>query len=349
MQNLIGAYKAMDELIKIANELENNRQKIVSYGGKIGKETFAYSAAEQVRSILMSFMEDNRDDLVVIVAGYTQLMEQFLDSNPGLRSRFNKVIHFPDYSGEELHEIFKSICAANHYNLSSEAEQMSRRYFAELEAAKGENFGNAREVRNFFEKTISNQASRVVSLVKPSKQELELIKSSDLPMKANASISEAGLSAASFVSESNIRERNRRIGKALCKRIKDELNLDFSTWQVRKPRDRWRMQDVCIYATGVLEDVQFTVEFNLKSELSPLTSYLEFVLYGEKSTQAEFLMETAEKLFSDYGFYESKYGGTCRLADDIEEETEQLLIDTAFLLIAKPLKQLNRYLDKEGK
>lgn len=74
-------------------------------------------------------MEDNRDDLVVIVAGYTDLMEKFLDSNPGLRSRFNKKFEFPDYSANELMSIFETMCKSNNYRITDEAKKKASEYF----------------------------------------------------------------------------------------------------------------------------------------------------------------------------------------------------------------------------
>ena len=129
---------------------------------------------------LLKLMEDNRDDLVVIVAGYTDLMERFLDSNPGLRSRFNKKFIFPDYAANELMQIFEGMCDKNNYKLTDEAKQKAASHFEKAIASKGNNFGNAREVRNYFEKAIATQASRIVKLASPSKDEVELLKEADL-------------------------------------------------------------------------------------------------------------------------------------------------------------------------
>ena len=129
---------------------------------------------------LLKLMEDNRDDLVVIVAGYTKEMEEFLDSNPGLRSRFNKKFEFPDYNESELMQIFTSMCEKNNYRLTEEAAIKASKHFANAILSKGENFGNARDVRNYFEKSISKQASRIVKISSPSKDEVELLKAEDL-------------------------------------------------------------------------------------------------------------------------------------------------------------------------
>jgi Cdc6-like AAA superfamily ATPase len=136
---------------------------------------------------LLKLMEDHRDDLVVIVAGYPQLMDEFLASNPGLRSRFNKRFHFADYTGEELQNIFVSICKNNGYSLSPEAKYVSEIYFEGLvedvkKAGRASSFGNAREIRNFFEKAVANQANRMAALLNPSKATLEKIELADLPI-----------------------------------------------------------------------------------------------------------------------------------------------------------------------
>ena len=106
-------------------------------------------------------MEDKRDDLVVIVAGYTGEMEQFLSSNPGLKSRFTNYIEFEDYRPEELMEIFTSMCRKDGYLLQPEAEAMLEEHFARLYAQKDKDFGNARTVRNVYQAVCYAQSARV--------------------------------------------------------------------------------------------------------------------------------------------------------------------------------------------
>ncbi|MBQ8813864.1 MAG: AAA family ATPase [Lachnospiraceae bacterium] len=113
---------------------------------------------------LLKAMEDHRDDLVVIVAGYTDLMEEFLSSNPGLKSRFNNFINFDDYNPNELVAILESMCKKYQYQLSDSAKEAATAYFTERCANKPDNFANARDVRNFIEKAIINHACRVVKL-----------------------------------------------------------------------------------------------------------------------------------------------------------------------------------------
>ena len=106
-------------------------------------------------------MEDYRDKFVVIVAGYDKQMDSFINSNPGLKSRFSQYIHFEDYSVEEMILIFKCLCDEYQYKLSHDACVKLEETIKELNANKGSNFANAREIRNEFERVIRNQAVRV--------------------------------------------------------------------------------------------------------------------------------------------------------------------------------------------
>ena len=112
---------------------------------------------------LLKRMEDNRQDLIVIVAGYTEEMKNFINSNPGLKSRFNKFIEFPDYSGEEMIKIFDLMCVSQDYVLNGEAQGYVQRYLQQLATDHEEHFANAREVRNYFERCVERQATRIVN------------------------------------------------------------------------------------------------------------------------------------------------------------------------------------------
>ena len=118
---------------------------------------------QEAISTILKRMEDYRDRLVVIVAGYKGEMQRFIDSNPGLQSRFNRYIDFPDYTGGELSDIFKMYMKKNQYTLSAEAEKYLKERFDYAVAHKDRNFGNARYARNVFEKSIQAQANRLAS------------------------------------------------------------------------------------------------------------------------------------------------------------------------------------------
>ncbi|HST54194.1 MAG TPA: AAA family ATPase [Pyrinomonadaceae bacterium] len=142
-----------------------------------GSNDFGQEAIET----LLKMMEDHRDELVVIVAGYTGRMQDFLDSNPGLRSRFNKHVRFDDYDEQQLTHIFKSFCARADFKLAAEAEKEITSVFKVLTASRDETFGNARTARNVFEATVSKQADRIVSLPKVDKEILSTIEAADIP------------------------------------------------------------------------------------------------------------------------------------------------------------------------
>ena len=115
---------------------------------------------EAIDTILKA-MEDNRDDLIVIVAGYPDLMDQFINSNPGLKSRFNKYILFEDYTPQELMDIFDGMCKKSGFVVQESAKEWAQIYFEKKCKTKEKNFANGRDVRNFFEKVITNQANRL--------------------------------------------------------------------------------------------------------------------------------------------------------------------------------------------
>ena len=135
---------------------------------------------------LLKGMEDHRADLVVIVAGYTELMGRFLHANPGLESRFNKYFYFEDYNGAQLMEIFCSMCEKNGYTLSDDSRAYAEQYLKELYENRDENFGNARDVRNLFERAVARQSDRVAALEAPSKEELMALTVAELQEEAEA-------------------------------------------------------------------------------------------------------------------------------------------------------------------
>ena len=122
-----------------------------------GQDPFGQEAIDT----LLKRMEDDRSRLVVIVAGYTDEMKAFIESNPGLSSRFNRYIEFPDYSEAELLEIFKRLAEKQKLELSTEFENALKALFSRVVAKGDSSFGNGRGVRNLYEKTLVNQANRL--------------------------------------------------------------------------------------------------------------------------------------------------------------------------------------------
>jgi ATP-dependent 26S proteasome regulatory subunit len=131
-------------------------------------------------STLLKAMEDHRDELIVIVAGYTHLMQSFLASNPGLRSRFTKQVHFPDYDSDELWRIFSHIVDINGYRLSESAAEAAQARIGAIYDRKGNNFGNAREIRTLFEDVVQAQANRLASQTDISPEQLQVFESTDI-------------------------------------------------------------------------------------------------------------------------------------------------------------------------
>jgi SpoVK/Ycf46/Vps4 family AAA+-type ATPase len=140
-----------------------------------GENDFGREAIDTI----VKLMEDRRDRLVLIVAGYPQEMATFIEANPGLRSRFPRTIHFPDYTDDELVAIFGSLAERNHYTVDDGAAEAVRTTITAAERGKG--FGNARVVRNLFEQAVSNHASRVVDLPEHSDEDLTVLRAEDIP------------------------------------------------------------------------------------------------------------------------------------------------------------------------
>ena len=139
--------KALDGVLFI-----DEAYSLIAQGEDFGQEAVA---------TLLKRMEDDRDRLIVILAGYTKEMEEFINSNPGLRSRFNRYIFFPDYSADELAEIFFSMAKKHEYTMSEEVKQFIINKFRNVVADKPKDFGNARYVRNLFERVVQSQANRL--------------------------------------------------------------------------------------------------------------------------------------------------------------------------------------------
>ena len=169
IQKALGGVLFIDEAYSLANKDQD------TYGG------------EAIETLLKS-MEDHRNELVVIVAGYTDLMKQFLASNPGLSSRFSKVFEFPDYTGEALYDIFLHFCDENGYTLDPAAREMLTEQLNRMFQERDEHFGNARSVRNLFEKAINEQANRLANEDDLRDTALETITAKDIEIALGGNI-----------------------------------------------------------------------------------------------------------------------------------------------------------------
>lgn len=136
--------------------------------------------AEAVNTILKR-MEDNRDDLAVVVAGYTEPMQLFIESNPGLRSRFNRYFHFEHFKPQQLYAIFEASCKKLDFVLTEDAIDKLKETFELLYEKRDDGFGNARVVRNLFEKCVQNQANRVIQIESITKDVLRGLTEEDIP------------------------------------------------------------------------------------------------------------------------------------------------------------------------
>lgn len=136
--------------------------------------------AEAVNTILKR-MEDNRDDLAVVVAGYTEPMQLFIESNPGLRSRFNRYFHFEHFKPQQLYAIFEASCKKLDFVLTEDAIDKLKETFELLYEKRDDGFGNARVVRNLFEKCVQNQANRVIQVKSITKDVLRGLTEEDIP------------------------------------------------------------------------------------------------------------------------------------------------------------------------
>src|SRR5437763_1033831 len=143
-----------------------------------GERDFGQEAIDTI----VKFIEDHRHDVVVIAAGYPDEMHQFIDSNPGLRSRFPKTIFFPDYNTDELLAIFGSLCVHSSYALTTGARKRVREWFEVQPRDKG--FGNARLARNLFEAAVACQATRIVNMKSPTDGQLQSLTARDVDKAA---------------------------------------------------------------------------------------------------------------------------------------------------------------------
>ena len=136
---------------------------------------------QEAIDILLKRMEDSRENLIIIVAGYETEMNHFINSNPGLKSRFNRYFHFNDYNPTELTEIFRRIANKSSFILKDEAQKRLTDLFENLCSTKDDKFGNARLARNIFEKTFEKHANRTSTIVPITREILTTIEKVDIP------------------------------------------------------------------------------------------------------------------------------------------------------------------------
>lgn len=180
--DLIAGYQGQTALkVKKVIEKAMGGVLFIDEAYSITENDHADSYGRECLTELTKALEDYRDDLVVIVAGYTEPMQLFFESNPGLRSRFNTFIKFDDYDEEELINIMKQTCEKNNYETSADANEKIKNVIHERVTRKEEEFANGRFIRNLFEDMIMNHARRVDHLENPNEQDLKTIKGEDVP------------------------------------------------------------------------------------------------------------------------------------------------------------------------
>ena len=178
--DLIAGYQGQTAL-KVKNVIEKAKGGVlfIDEAYSITENDNTDSYGRECLTELTKALEDSRDDLIVIVAGYTEPMNHFFQSNPGLKSRFNYFINFENYSSTELIDILETLARKDDYQLSDELKERLSSYFTDELEAKVENFSNGRFVRNLYEDLIMNQAVRLNNNKQYSSQELSLLKFED--------------------------------------------------------------------------------------------------------------------------------------------------------------------------
>jgi stage V sporulation protein K len=178
--DLIAGYQGQTAL-KVKNVIEKAKGGVlfIDEAYSITENEQSDSYGRECLTELTKALEDYRDDLVVIVAGYSEPMKNFFSSNPGLKSRFNTFIEFEDYNDEELLEILISMCKSNDYDLSEKVKRKLKDFFKIELQNKKENFSNGRMVRNIYEDLIMNHARRIINTEDITREKLSLITESD--------------------------------------------------------------------------------------------------------------------------------------------------------------------------
>lgn len=186
--DLIAGYQGQTAL-KVKGVIERAKGGVlfIDEAYSITENDHSDSYGRECLTELTKALEDYREDLVVIVAGYTEPMRHFFESNPGLKSRFNTFLEFDDYSVDELMKMLRFQCDKNDYKMEEEALSATRRFIQEQERNKGDNFANGRLVRNVFEWLIENHARRVCAIDAPDREMLSTISISDATFESFSS------------------------------------------------------------------------------------------------------------------------------------------------------------------
>lgn len=184
--DLIAGYQGQTAL-KVKKVIEQAKGGVlfIDEAYSITENDHSDSYGRECLTELTKALEDYRDDLVVIVAGYTEPMNKFFESNPGLKSRFNTFIEFDDYSSTELDKILYSMCKNNDYALDDEVKEKIHSYFEQQTTSKDENFANGRLVRNIYDDLVINHARRVINVPNPGSVDLSTIKADDFTFPLN--------------------------------------------------------------------------------------------------------------------------------------------------------------------
>ena len=178
--DLIAGYQGQTAL-KVKKVIERAKGGVlfIDEAYSITENDHSDSYGRECLTELTKALEDYRDDVVVIVAGYTEPMDKFFEANPGLKSRFNTFIKFPDYSVDEMEKILISICNNNDYILDENAKKVIRLFLEESVSEKDQNFANGRLVRNIYDDLVMNHARRIFNIENPTVDNLSIITDSD--------------------------------------------------------------------------------------------------------------------------------------------------------------------------
>lgn len=178
--DLIAGYQGQTAL-KVKNVIERAKGGVlfIDEAYSITENENSDSYGRECLTELTKALEDYREDLVVIVAGYKEPMKTFFEANPGLKSRFNTFIYFEDYTDEELDKILELMCKKNDYELNDKVKRRLKKYFLNKIENKEENFSNGRLARNIYDDLVMNHAKRVIKIDNPSKSDLSIITEKD--------------------------------------------------------------------------------------------------------------------------------------------------------------------------